>query len=106
MDHELSGKIAELASRVNNLVVASTGDNCRILQQLEDQLTKYVLVAIRMDLDSEALSYKAALTQLNTSIAAIDSADDALSKIGDIITDIKNCVDLVDKALTIAASFL
>jgi hypothetical protein len=106
MSHELSEKLTGLASRVNNLVVASTGDACRNLQQLEDQVTKYALVAIRLDLDEEEGSYKDALAKVNTSITDIDNVDAALAKIGDTISSIKNVVDAVGQVLTEAATVL
>ncbi len=103
MDHELAEKTAGLASRVNNLAVNQSGNASRQLLEEQDRLTKFEMVAIVKDLNSEHEDYKNAIDGLNSAIKAVDDADKDISKVADAIELVKQAIDLIDKGITMAA---
>jgi len=104
MTHELSEKIAGLASRIDNLSTTEQGNNSRYLMQLCDELTKLTTLSIRLDFDARDADYSKALQSINTSIELINNADKSIEKISDIISKVKDVVtttkDLITKVTT------
>ena len=99
MSHELSEKIAGLASRTNNLAVLHTGTDSRKLMQLQDRLTDLQLAAIVKDLNSQQADYRAAINGLNEAISYIG---DATKEIQDVV----KAIQLIAKAAKLAEQAL
>jgi hypothetical protein len=99
MSHELTEKIAGLASRINNLAVDQTGSNSRALLQLQDELTDLTVLSIKLDLDDQDSLYQNALAAINNSIELINNADKALDNISQVIAKVKSGVDIAGKII-------
>jgi len=99
MAHDLAELTSGLASRVNNLAVMETGNNCRTLLEQQDRLAKLAMLAIIKELSAERAEYQAAVKGLNEAIAYIGNADKKISEISKAIELLSKAADLVDKAL-------
>lgn len=97
--HSIAAMTSGLASRANNLAVATTGPDSRNLMAQQDQLAKLAMQAIVQDLDSSQANYSAAVQALAD---ATNQADAAMAKIGNValaITSIANAIAKVTVAL-------
>jgi len=99
MNHNLVEKLAGLASRVNNLGAYHTGETSRQLLEIEDNLAKLTLVAIRKDLNEEHESYQEALNGLNEALDYIGEADKNIAGIAEAIKFAVKAIDSVEKVL-------
>jgi hypothetical protein len=99
MAHELTEKLAGLASRVNDLAVATTGEPSRELLALQKRLTQQTLEAIAQALDAQDAAYKKAMGALDDAIDAIDEADEAIEGIARKIRIAAKAADAVEKLL-------
>ena len=102
MAHDLSEKVAGLASRVNNLAVNHSGNESRKLMELQDRLAKLELVAIVRDLKAEHADYKAAIRGLNQAIDSIGDARGQIDKVSKVIRLVSKAAGLAEKALKTA----
>jgi len=91
-NHQLSERIAGLASRVNNLAVNSTGDFSRQLLEQQNDLIDLTQLAIVQDLDASAEKYKDVLQKV----------EDAIEFLGDASKKIEN----VSKAIKVVGSVI
>ena len=103
MDHELAEKLAGLASRVNNLAVDHTGQDSRMLMDLQDRLAQLAQAAIIQDLSSGRQDYQEALKGLNEAIGFVGEADHQLEDVAKAITLVSKAADLADQAISAAA---
>jgi hypothetical protein len=97
--HELVEKTAGLASRVDNLVVQHTGDDCRELRRQQERLEKLTLAAIVASLDDSARAYKDAIAALEGAIQVIGEGEERIERISRIIKIIAKAADAVEGVL-------
>jgi hypothetical protein len=97
--HELVEKTAGLASRVDNLVIQHTGQECRELEFQQARLEKLTLVAITAALDESAKAYKDALAGLDGAIDAIGEGEERIERISRIIKLVARAADGVEGVL-------
>jgi hypothetical protein len=102
MSHDLTEKVAGLASRVNNLAVHHAGSDSRKLMELQDRLAKLELVAIVRDLKAEHADYKAAIRGLNQAIDSIGDARREIDKVSKVIRLVAKAASLAEKAVKTA----
>jgi hypothetical protein len=102
MSHELSELTSGLSSRVNNLAVLESGNDCRVLLEQQDRLAKLTMAAIVKNLNEEQASYKEALIGLNDAIKYIGEADKKIDNVAKAIKLTAKAIGLVDKALVAA----
>jgi len=100
MPHELPEKVTGLASRVNELVVNTTGPVSREFMKLEIRLSDLALAAIVADLKAERADYQAALDGLNDAIEQIDAAGQKIERVEKIIKSVAKAADLAEKVLS------
>ena len=98
-NHQLSERIAGLASRVNNLAVNSTGDSSRQLLEQQNELIDLTQLAIVEDLDANAEKYKDVLQKVED---AIEFLGDASKK----IENVSKAIKLVGSAIQAATKLL
>jgi len=99
MNHDLVEKLAGLASRVNNMAISHTGETSRQLLEIQDNLAKLTLLAIKKDLNQEQSSYQEALDGLNEAISYVGEADKNIEGITEAIRLAVKAVDSVEKVL-------
>ena len=99
MNHDLVEKLAGLASRVNNMAILHTGETSRQLLEIQDNLAKLALLAIKMDLNQEQSSYQEALKGLNEAINYVGEANKDIEGTAEAIQLVVKAVDSVEKVL-------
>jgi hypothetical protein len=97
--HELVEKTAGLASRVDNLVLQQTGEECRELERQQARLEKLTLAAIVTALDESARTYKEAIAALDGAIDAVGEGEERIERISRIIKLVARAADVVEGAL-------
>jgi hypothetical protein len=101
-NHQLSERIAGLASRVNNLAVNTTGEDARELLEQQNDLIDLMQTAIVKDLDAASKGYQDALNKLNDAIDFIGDASKKIQKVTDAINKVDSAIKLVTKLLAVA----
>jgi hypothetical protein len=96
MAHDIAEQIAGLASRVDNLVTQTTGDDCRELERLQERLEKLTLVLIAEELKSSEQEYQDALGALRTANDEIDKGDRQIQQISKTIKLIARAADVAE----------
>ena len=102
-DHELAERLAGLASRVDNLVHLTVGEDSRILEDQQDRLVKYALVAIAQEMDATNKKYQAAIKRVRDATEAIGDADERIQNVADVITLVAKALDAAEALLKKAA---
>lgn len=97
--HDICELVSGLASRVNNLAVASTGDISRTLLQQQDELSNLALAAIAKDLDATTKDFANSIAVLNQATAAADTAASNLQQV-------TNAINLIAKAISTVTNLL
>jgi uncharacterized protein YoxC len=98
-NHQLSERIAGLASRVNNLAINTSGESSRLLLEQQNELIDLAQLAIVQDLDARVPNYKAALSKLNDAIRFIGDASKKIQKVTDAIKYVSGAIKAVTKLL-------
>ncbi len=104
MSHEVAEQISGLASRVDNLVAHTTGQDCRTLETLQDRLEKLTLVLIAEDLDDTAKDYNDALAALQAANKEIGDGDHQIQQIAATIKLIAKAADAAESLAKKAAT--
>lgn len=99
-NHLLSEKVTGLASRVNNLAVATIGPDSRRLLELEDELAKLAMLAIKMDLNAESPLYQEAVEALELASNSVEAAIERIDQVAKAIESIAQGITTVRKILT------
>lgn len=99
-NHLLSEKVTGLASRVNNLAVATIGRDSRRLLELEDELAKLAMLAIKMDLNAESPLYQEAVEALELASNSVEAAIERIDEVAKAIESIAQGITTVRKILT------
>ena len=102
-DHALAEGLAGLASRVENLVHLTEGDDSRTFQQQEDRLTKLALAAIAAEMDATNAAYKGAVRQVQGAIDTIGAADRKIQNVAKVIRLVAKALDAAEKVVEKAA---
>jgi len=102
-DHALAEGLAGLASRVENLVHLTEGDDGRTFQQQEDRLAKLALVVIAQEMDATNAAYKNAVSQVRTAIDTIGTADKKIQNVAKVIQLVAKALDVAEKVAEKAA---
>jgi hypothetical protein len=103
VDHELAERLAGLASRVDNLVHLTIGEESRTLEDQQDRLAKLVLVAIAQDMDATNKRYQHAVDSVKVATAAIGEADRRIENVAKIISIVAKALDAAETLLKKAA---
>jgi hypothetical protein len=98
-DHELAENLAGLASRVDNLVHLTLGNDSRTLQDQEERLAKLTLVAIARDMDATNELYRDAVTSVQAATSLIGDADKRIQHIAQVIKAVADAVDAAEQVL-------
>ena len=99
MNTELIEKTAELAARIDNLVVHQPEKYHRQLLALQDQLAKLDLVIIVKELNAEHEAYQRAIAGINQAIDFIGEAERKITKINEAIDGIVQAINSIEQAL-------
>jgi uncharacterized protein YukE len=102
-DHELAERLAGLASRVDNLVHVTVGEDSRTLEDQQDRLAKLALVAIAQAMDATNKRYQNAVKQVKEATEAIGDADKRIQNVAEIITLVAKALDAAEGLLKKAA---
>jgi hypothetical protein len=102
-DHELAERLAGLASRVDNLMHLTIGEESRTLEDQQDRLVKLALVAIARDMDATNKKYQNAVTRVRTASEAIGDADRRIQNVADVIALVAKALDAAEGLLKKAA---
>jgi hypothetical protein len=102
--HELSEKLAGLASRVNNLAVLHTGADSRKLLEIQDRLSNLVQLTIVKELNSQHEAFIAAINGLNDAINFIGETTEKIEKVAKAIKLASKAAALAEKAIKTAAA--
>ena len=100
-DHSVAGQLSTLASQVNDLAVAATGDDSRTLLAQQDALTQLALKAISAALNANAAVYADAFNSLNNAIASAKKSIDDIANIKDTIDRVSNAINAAAQLLKI-----
>jgi hypothetical protein len=103
VDHELAERLAGLASRVDNLVHLTVGEESRTLEDQEDRLAKLALVAIAQDMDATNKKYQNAVASVTAATEAIGDADRRIENVARIISIVAKALDAAETLLKKAA---
>ncbi|AUH51680.1 hypothetical protein CXB49_13070 [Chromobacterium sp. ATCC 53434] len=95
-NHDLAESLTGLASRMNDLMVATTGDDSRRFQDLQSELSGQAMAAIARSLDQTTSQYADAVATLQSACSAADDAERRLAQTA-------NSIEFVAKALKLAA---
>jgi hypothetical protein len=98
-DHALAEGLAGLASRIDNLVHATAGDDSRTLEEQEDRLAKLALVAIAQEMDATNAAYGNAVARVNAAIAAVGQADKRIEHVAQVIKLVATALDAAEQLL-------
>ncbi|WP_139166920.1 hypothetical protein [Chromobacterium sphagni] len=104
--HDLAELLTGLASRFNNLMIATTGETSRQCGDLQDKLAGQAMAAIACDLDHAASAYADAVAALRGASQAADDAEKALAASGKSIEFVAKAIQLASRASVLAASVL
>lgn len=97
--HDLVEQTSGLASRVNNLVVQTTGADSRQLLEQQNNLSKLAMVAIVKDLDAGQADYQNAVTLLTKAITLVDTALQKASEVANAINLVTQAINAVGKVV-------
>lgn len=98
-EHSIAEMTSGLASRVNNLAVATSGPDSRILMEQQDELAKLAMAAIVQDLDSIQAKYADAVKALTDATAKANTAIANIGKVQQAISTIATAIAKVTAAL-------
>ncbi|AXE31355.1 hypothetical protein DK842_16480 [Chromobacterium phragmitis] len=104
--HELAETLTGLASRLNNLMVDTTGSISRECSDLEDTLTGQAMAAIARDLDHTTSQYLSAVNALNEAALEADAAAASLDRTARSIEAVAKVVKLAGQASMLAGKVL
>jgi ABC-type transporter Mla subunit MlaD len=102
-DHALAETLAGLASRLDDLVHGTTGDDSRRCEEQQERLEKLTLAAIAAHIDATNARYRTAVDSVQAAIDEIDAADRKLENIARVITIVAKAADVAEKLLEKAA---
>lgn len=102
-DHSVAGQLSILASQVNNLAVAATGEESRKLLSQQDALTQLALKAISAALDAKAAAYAKTFKSLKDAIASAEKSIGDIANVEDTISRVTKAINLATKLLTAVA---
>lgn len=102
-DHELAERLAGLASRVDNLMHLTIGEDSRTLEDQQDRLVKLSLVAIAQDMDGTNKKYQNAVARVRAASEVIGDADKQIQNVAQIITLVAKALDAAEGILKKAA---
>jgi hypothetical protein len=102
-DHELAECLAGLASRVDNLMHLTIGEESRTLEDQQDRLVKLALVAIARDMDATNRKYQTAVTRARAASEAIGDADERIQNVAAVIGLVAKALDAAEGLLKKAA---
>lgn len=102
-DHELAECLAGLASRVDNLMHLTIGEESRTLEDQQDRLVKLALVAIARDMDATNRKYQTAVTRVRAASEAIGDADEQIQNVAAVIGLVAKALDAAEGLLKKAA---
>jgi len=102
-DHALAEGLAGLASRVDSLSLAASGDDKGRLEAQEDRLTKLALAAIAQDMDATNARYRDAVDGVAAAIDAIGAADRKIENVAHVIALVAKALDVAEKVVKKAA---
>ncbi|KMN38217.1 MULTISPECIES: hypothetical protein [Chromobacterium] len=92
--------VGGLASRINNLAVASLGADSRTLLAQQDELANQTLALIARELNADTADFQTAIAALQAAIAAADQAAQQLQQVGRAIGLTAKAISAVAKLLT------
>ena len=104
--HDLAELLTGLASRLNNLMIATTGDISRQCGDLQATLAGQAMAAISRDLDAATSQYAGAVSALQGATQAADAAAQQLQQTSNSIEFVAKAIQLAGKASGLAASLL
>lgn len=99
--YEIAESLAGMASRVDDLAVKASGDDCRRLLRQRDQLIELsnrAIVEVIKDLGAE---YGAAIARLGAVSAQIEKAEEDLKQVGKVIGQIAEVINQVTPLLPV-----
>src|SRR5262245_47582839 len=102
-DHELAERLAGLASRVDNLMHLTIGEDSRTLEDQQDRLVKLSLVAIAQDMDGTNKKYQNAVARVRAASEVIGDADKQIQNVAQIISLVAKALDAAEGILKKAA---
>ncbi|QOZ83354.1 MULTISPECIES: hypothetical protein [Chromobacterium] len=97
--HRVTELASGLASRINNLAVASQGADSRTLLAQQDELANQTLALIARDLNADAEDFQRAIVALQAATDAADHAGQQLQRVGDTIKLTAKAISAVAKLL-------
>lgn len=97
--HRVTELASGLASRINNLAVASLGADSRALLAQQDELANQTLALIARDLNADTESFQHAIAALQAATDAADHAGRQLQRVGDAIKLTAKAISAVAKLL-------
>ena len=98
--HRVTELASGLASRINNLAVASLGADSRALLAQQDELAKQTLALIAQDLNADTADFQQAVVALQAATDAAEHAGQQLHRVGDAIKLTAKAISAVAKLLT------
>ncbi|MBX9296212.1 hypothetical protein ACFFU8_18930 [Chromobacterium piscinae] len=104
--HDLAELLTGLASRLNNLMVDTSGAVSRQCSDLQETLTGQALAAIAKDLDHATAQYAAAVNALTAATQEADAATAALDQTERSIEAVAKVVKFAGQASALAAGVL
>ncbi|OQS33549.1 hypothetical protein [Chromobacterium haemolyticum] len=98
-NHQVTELASGLASRINNLAVASLGADSRTLLAQQDELANQTLALIARDLNADTEDFQHAIAALQAATEAADHAGRQLQRVGDAIKLTAKAISAVAKLL-------
>lgn len=100
--HDICELISGLASRANNLSVATTGQTSRMLLAQQDKLSNLALAAIAMDLDATTQQFADTVKVLKEATTAADAAAKQIQQVTQAIGTIATAITKASSLLATA----
>ncbi|WP_434628352.1 hypothetical protein [Chromobacterium sp. CV08] len=105
-NHALAEQLTGLASRMNDLMVATTGDESRSFSDLQNALSGQAMAAIARSLDQTTSQYADVVATLQAACSAADDAERQLAKTANSIEFVAKALKLATQASGQAAALL